>query len=93
MGMIASDMLITRSKDIMASEIEDDLVMMNLDNNAYYGLNKMGRKIWELLAQEQTLESLCHALVKTHDVTPQQCHKDVSALLLKLQAIGLVSVE
>jgi len=92
METIACNAVITRSMDVMASEMDEELVMMNMENNAYYGLNKVGREIWELLEKEQTVASLCETLTRQYDVTPEQCREEVSALIGKLRGNGLVTV-
>lgn len=86
------EMKIRRSENTIASEMEDELVMMSMENNAYYGLNSVGRKVWELLESEQTLTSLCDELMKKYDVDSETCHKDVSALIAQLEKAGLVTV-
>ncbi len=90
--MLTSDKIIRRSTDVIASEMEDELVMMSMENNAYYGLNSVGRKIWELLESEKTLSSLCDQLMDKYDVDIETCRKDVSKLIVKLEQVGLVTV-
>lgn len=79
-------------KNIITSPMEDELVMMSMENNAYYGLNKIGREIWELLQSEQTLETLYYELMEKYDVDPDICKRDVETLINKLEKAGLVTV-
>ncbi|MDD2451470.1 MAG: lasso peptide biosynthesis PqqD family chaperone [Sulfurovum sp.] len=90
--MLAMDKMIRRSTDVIASEMDDELVMMSMENNAYYGLNSVGRRVWELLETEQTLLSLCGQLMEKYDVDEAACQRDVSALVMKLEKAGLVTV-
>jgi len=90
--MLAADKMIRRSTDVIASEMDDELVMMSMENNAYYGLNSVGRRVWELLETEQTLLSLCGQLMEKYDVDEAACQRDVSALVMKLEKAGLVTV-
>jgi hypothetical protein len=83
---------IKRLENTIASPMEDELVMMSMENNSYYGLNSVGRKIWELLESEQTLESLCAKLIEKYDIDLDICRKDVSQLIVKLEQVGLVTV-
>ncbi len=84
--------IIKRSNDVIASEMEDELVMMSMENNAYYGLNSVGRKIWELLESEQTFKTLCDQLMDKYDVDIDTCQRDVVVLISKLEESGLVTV-
>ena len=90
--MLTADKKIRRSTDVIASEMDDELVMMSMENNAYYGLNSVGRRVWELLETEQTLLSLCGQLMEKYDVDEAACQRDVSALVMKLEKAGLVTV-
>lgn len=90
--MLETDKTIRRSIDTITSPMDDELVMMRMENNAYYGLNSVGRKIWELLEEEQTLASLCGQLMEKYDVDHAVCQRDVSALIEQLEKSGLVTV-
>jgi hypothetical protein len=90
--MLTADKKIRRSTDVIASEMDDELVMMSMENNAYYGLNSVGRRVWELLETEQTLLSLCGQLMEKYDVDEAACQRDVSALVRQLEKAGLVTV-
>ncbi|MGW8169149.1 MAG: PqqD family peptide modification chaperone [Sulfurovaceae bacterium] len=90
--MLTPQTKIKRLENTIASPMEDDLVMMSMENNAYYGLNSVGRKVWELLESEQTLESLCAKLMEKYDVDLEICQRDVSALINQLEKAGLVTV-
>ncbi|CUV66443.1 conserved hypothetical protein [Sulfurovum sp. enrichment culture clone C5] len=90
--MLTTDKIIIRSTDVMASEMEDDLVMMSMENNSYYGLNKIGRDVWELLESEQTIKTLCAKLMEKYDADLHTCQKDVLAFITKLEKAGLVTI-
>ena len=90
--MLELDKIIRRTTNTIASPMDDELVMMHMENNAYYGLNSVGRKIWELLEEEQTLASLCGQLMEKYDVDHAVCQRDVSALIEQLEKAGLVTV-
>lgn len=90
--MLTPQTKIKRLENTIASPMDDELVMMSMENNAYYGLNSVGRKIWELLENEQTLSSLCDKLMDKYDVDLEICQRDVSALVDQLEKAGLVTV-
>ena len=90
--MINNSSIITKTSDIITSKMDDELLMMSMKNNAYYGLNSVGRDIWELLESTQTLDSLCEALMKKYSVSLELCHDNVTALINRLEEKGLVQI-
>jgi len=58
--------------------------MLNLDTSRYYGLNRVGSRVWELLAQPTTVAELCATLQQEYAVPPEQCEREVLALTQKL---------
>lgn len=55
---------IYKNSDIFDSEIDNELVMMNIENNAYYNTSEVGKRIWQLLDEFNTVEDICNELVK-----------------------------
>lgn len=53
-------------------------------------VNETGAFLWELLEQEQTLQSLGEALVLAYQVEQEQAEADASAFLEKLRPAGAV---
>lgn len=84
--------LIKRNEELFCSEMDEELVMMNLESNNYFGLNKIGRDIWERLEKPKTIEVLCQELTQKYDVSTKQCQKDVSTFLEKLQETNLIEI-
>jgi hypothetical protein len=68
----------------MAAELDDELVMMNLNSNAYYGLDDIGTAIWSLLETPITVQQLCSLLSKKFVVDPLAAQKDVLQFLNEL---------
>ena len=53
-------------------------------------LNATGAYLWELLENEQTIESLTAALVERYEIGAEEAQADVSAFLEKLKPTGAV---
>ena len=51
-------------------------------------VNGTGAYIWQLLEQEQTVQSLAQAIVAQYEVTEAQATADVEAFLAQLQPTG-----
>lgn len=90
---ITTDTFIQRVDDFVTSELEDDsLVMMCLEKNAYYGLESVGKRIWEMLEEKTSTGKIIDELMSEFDVDKEQCEKDVLSLLSDLQKENIIVV-
>ena len=46
---LRTDWVVQRDSNIIASEADQDLVMVSIENGFYYGLSNVGREIWEAI--------------------------------------------
>ena len=90
--MIALTQKIVRRGEVLAANLADELVMMNLESSSYYGTNTVGNRIWELLEQPRTVSELCAALQAEFDVDDETCQRDVLPFIEKVVDEKLVSV-
>lgn len=85
--------LISRTPDILATDIDDELVLMSIDLGNYYGISSTARRIWELLDAPTTLGALLERLAGEFDAPVEILRADVCTFLEKLQLEGLVAVQ
>jgi hypothetical protein len=90
--MITTDTYIKRNKEVFASEIDDEVVMMHVDTGKYYGMDTVGSRIWELIAEEIQVKEVIGKLMEEYDVEEEQCKKDVLEFLNELYENKLVEV-
>ena len=84
--------LLVRNPDIFASEIDDEMVMMDDAQGLYFGLNSVARKVWQLLESPMQYETLLNSLLESYQVDFQQCRIDVEPFLLKMIEHRLVRI-
>jgi Coenzyme PQQ synthesis protein D (PqqD). len=70
-----------RNQQIINSELEDNLVMMHIDKGKYYGLNQIGKRIWELLDKPKDAEEITSILLKEFNVSQERCMSDVESFM------------
>lgn len=75
---------------VMARQVGEDCVMLDLANGTYFGLDAIGARVWQLLGDGRSLREVCEALVAEYDVTFEQAEADVTSLVAELAANGLV---
>jgi hypothetical protein len=79
-----------RNEQIINGTLDDNLVMLHIEKGKYYGLNPVGRRIWELLEQPKSAEQLVQALLEEYEVAEQQCRDEVAAFLNSALDSGII---
>ena len=89
---IPSSSTVAIAHDVLASELGAEVVMLNLNDGTYYGLDGAGAEIWKLLQRTATVDEIVSAIVELYDVDAVRCREDVCALLSHLVERGLVEI-
>ena len=89
---VSLDSTVQRNPQMMFTDLDDAVVMMDADKGMYYELDPVGARIWTLLATERSVKEICALLVAEFDVTPEACRDDVREFLEKAQELGIVAV-
>lgn len=77
---------------VVFCEVEEGAVLLSTSEEAYYGLNEVGARVWSLLPSHETVASLSSELSLSYpDVDIVQLEADVTALLDDLVASHLVA--
>lgn len=89
---ITLETTVQRSQELLASSIGDEVVMMSIENSAYYGLDPVGSKIWEMIAEPVRVSQLCDQLMERFEVSAEQCQADVLKFLNEMHDEGMLQV-
>ena len=84
MSGIQGDSVLVRDPDMIAAEMDGDLVMMSVERGAYFGIGGVGTRVWELLEQPHSVDQLCAAIVAEYEVDEGVCRRDVVEFVQKL---------
>ena len=88
---ITPDTVLQRKGDLLFNEIDGEVVMLSIENSEYYGMDKVGSRIWELLEKPMTFKEIIARLRDEYEVTEEQCVSDTLAFLNKLQDKKLIT--
>ena len=69
------------------------MVLLDFERGIYYGLNPVGARVWELLAEGKTTDEIIDLLTGEFDVERTDAKGDVMALMDDLAANGLLGRE
>src|SRR5882724_6886043 len=89
---VTADTILVQDNEPIPATVEADVVLLSLRAGAYFGLNKVGTEIWNMLAEPRRAGDIYAALAQTHDVDADTIARDVSAFLDGLLKRRLVRV-
>jgi hypothetical protein len=74
------------------AEIDDEIVALSIERGTCYGMNRVGSRIWNLLANPIQISDLCATLIAVYRVEAHVCERQVLDLLEELRAEGLIAI-
>tara|TARA_R110002012_G_scaffold317053_2_gene532842 strand:+ start:70 stop:384 length:315 start_codon:yes stop_codon:yes gene_type:complete len=87
---LSSTTLLQRSPDMVAANLDGDLVMMNEKLGRYYGISGVGARAWELLETPASIDDLVANLCQEYDIDSDTCHQDIARFAHDLMKVNLI---
>lgn len=84
---------VTIPAQVMAREVGEETVILDLASGTYYGLDPVGARIWQLMAEGQTLVQVRDVILAEYEVAREDIERDMLALVQALLERQLVSVD
>lgn len=81
------------SPEILVQPVGDEIVMLDVKQEKYFGLDPVGTRIWELLQESGRLEQVHAAMLEEYEVTSERLEADLLALVEALAEAGILSVD
>ncbi|MEH6552207.1 MAG: PqqD family protein [Pseudomonadales bacterium] len=80
------------SDDVLFQQVAGEAVLLDLQGEEYFGLNEVGVRVWQLLQEGHSANSVVAALLAEYAVAKPQLSDDVKGLLSQLQERGLIRI-
>jgi hypothetical protein len=77
---------------VSAMTAERETAVMSVAQGAYYGLNEVATRMWQLAECAITVGSICAALQMEYDIDQASCEREVIACLEQMISEGLMRV-
>jgi len=77
---------------VIYQDLSGECVLLNMANEKYYGLDDVGAKMWQVLAEDGNTATMLGKLQTYYAVDAATLQHDLAELIAKLQNEGLVSV-
>lgn len=92
-GKQLNKLVVSRDKEHVTTEIDGEVVLLDLTSNSYLGFDAVASSIWGALEQPITLQDLLKLLAEKYDVTEDVCRADTLSFLQDLYERNLLDVE
>ena len=83
---------VTVPEQVMARQVGEETVILDLASGTYFGLDPVGARIWQLMTEDKTLAEVCATMLAEYEVTREDIERDVLRLAEELRAKQLISV-
>ena len=91
--IITPSSVVVQSSNLLATEVDGEVIMMDAAAGLYFGLDAVGKDVWRHLAQPVRIADLCAALAEWYEeAEPGAIERDVLALVAKLCERRLVEI-
>ncbi|PWV56603.1 PqqD family peptide modification chaperone [Chitinophaga sp. S165] len=80
-------------RNFLISRIGEEVVLMDVHNGQYIGLNAIGSAIWEKLEQPVPIHQVVHALMEEYAVSMQLCEQETLLFLEKMMQHQMLIVD
>lgn len=89
----ARDSVLSAPEHVLVRKAGDEIVLLNLRSEHYYGLEGVGARFWELVEARSTFGDAVDALQSAYDVKAETLTGDLVALSNHLRENGLLLVD
>ena len=90
---VTSQSVISRNPEIIHSAMDDEVVMMSVDQGLFFGVDKIGTHIWNLLETPAKVDGLIEKLIAHYDVDPELCKHDTLLFLNDMLLKKVILIE
>lgn len=77
---------------VLFRELDGESVLLNLDNDSYYGLDQIGTRMLQLLMSSKSIHEAHTVLLDEYEVEPERLQSDLLELIGELKKQGLITL-
>jgi hypothetical protein len=82
--------LITRNEGIVSSKLKDEVVMLDIEQGKYFGLDPVAARIWEIIETPSSVQSILDTILAEYDVDADVCRQDVDEFLIQMNDLRMI---
>ena len=81
------------SRELVSANLDGEVVILGFQSGSYYGLDRVGVFVWDLLQQPRKVSDIRDAIFDQYDVELAQCERDLLTLLMELANKQLIEIK
>ena len=79
-----------RKQNVFSAPVEDEIVLLCLERDLYFGLDEIGARVWDILEAPCNLREICETLIREYDVDMNAAEAEVAVLMQDLVENSLI---
>lgn len=87
---ISESTIIMAGTDPVASEMANEVVILDPKSGMYFGLDQVGVRIWELIQEPKSVKDIRDTILEEYDVEVDRCEQDLFGLFRAMSDHGLI---
>ncbi len=91
-NLVTENLKINEQKEILYQDIEDEIIILNMKDENYMGLDQVGARMWNILLSSNTIQDAYDQLLEEYKVEPDTLKKDLNNFINELIKNDLVTV-
>lgn len=89
---IQNSSIIVAAEHPRCSEVDDEMIIVDLKIQEFYGLNPVGKAIWKLIQKPLSIAEIKQEISKTFNIETIECEADILDFIKELAAANLIQV-
>ena len=85
--------VVVAAKGGLSRVVEHEVAILNLKNGTYYGLDRVGAYVWNLIQQPRSVAEIRRAMLEKYEIDEARCERELLDLLGELRSEGLIEVQ
>ena len=90
MSELSERSVVVAASGVLSADHAGEAAILDARDGVYYGLNRVGARLWELVQEPRSVGAIRDAIVAEYEVEPDRCERDVLELLGRLSEAGLI---
>ena len=90
--IISLNSRVIQSEGNVVSDMDGEMVMLNIEKGKYYNLGELGGIIWGYLSTDVKIDTIVSSLLNIYEVDKTVCESQVLAFIKSLEKEGLVQI-
>lgn len=89
---IMDNLSITADKEIIYQDMLDEIIILNLKDDSYIGLDQAGANFWKIILYSPSVEEAYEQILSEYNVDPDTLKKDLNSFIHELLEKKLIHI-